>query len=161
MIVALLVALVCCSIATGWWIGSRQPAPPPLSLQSFEEIEVVGVVDDERIAEAIAVFKGITSKINTKSAQAYWSLGKLLARGVDEFDSDSDTNAPDDPSLLFEQAARLNPMNFKPDGTRVRLVELRTPEVEQREEREVQKRRERILDEMHEGKHSFKYADEL
>ena len=117
--------------------------------------------DDERIAEAIAVFKGITSKINSKSAQAYWSLGKLLARGVDEFDSDSDPNAPDDPSLLFEQAARLNPMNFKPDGTRVRLVELRTPEVEQREEREVQKRRERILDEMHEGKHSFKYADEL
>jgi hypothetical protein len=51
MIVALLVALVCCSIATGWWIGSRQPAQPPLSLQSFEEIEVVGVVDDERIAE--------------------------------------------------------------------------------------------------------------
>lgn len=84
--------------------------------------------DDERIAEAIAVFKGITSKINSKSAQAYWSLGKLLARGVDEFDSDSDPNAPDDPSLLFEQAARLNPMNFNSDGTRVRPVELRTPE---------------------------------
>lgn len=115
--------------------------------------------DDERLSEAAAVFEGITTKLNPRSAQAYWALGKVRAKSVDEFDADPDD--PMDPSHCYEQAARLQPEGFKADGTRVRKIEPRTPEVEEREKEETKARRERVLAELKAGTRTFKYADEL
>ena len=105
--------------------------------------------DRGRHDEAAAAFEHITVSLNTRSAQAYWALGQVRAIGVDEWDSDPDD--PRDPSHCYEHAARLQPTEFRPDGTRVKRVEPRTPESVEREEREARERRQRVLQELRDG----------
>jgi tetratricopeptide (TPR) repeat protein len=111
----------------------------------------------ERHDDAAAVYEGITASVNPRSAQAYWSLGKMRAVGRDEWESDPDD--PRDPSHCYEQAARLNPTEYHADGTRTKRVEPMTPEREEREEREAKERRERVLGELREGKRTLDVGD--
>ena len=60
--------------------------------------------DRSRLDEAAAVFKGVTTSLNPRSAVAYWALGKVRAESIDEFDSDPED--PNDPSHCYEQAAK-------------------------------------------------------
>ena len=111
-----------------------------------------------RHTEAADVFETITSTINPRSAQAYWALGKVRAKGVDEWEGDPDD--PLDPSHCYEQASRLRPDEFGADGSRTRRVEPMTPEREEREQREAQERRQRLLREMQDGTANLNYAME-
>ena len=113
--------------------------------------------DRERHDEAAAIYEDITTTLNPNSAQAYWALGKVRAVGIDEFDSDPDD--PRDPSHCYEHAARLQPVEFQPDGTRVKRVEAKTPEREQREEREARERRQQVLAELRDGTRKLNYGD--
>ena len=115
--------------------------------------------DDQRDAEAAAIFEAIATSLNPRSARAYWALGKVRAKNIDEWDSDPDD--PNDPSHYYAQAARLQPAEFQEDGSRVRRVEPMTPEREEREEREAHERRQRILTELKDGTRKLSYADEL
>lgn len=114
--------------------------------------------DSKQHAEAASVYETITTTVNSRSAQAYWALGKLRATQVDEWDSDPDD--PNDPSHFYEKASRLQPNEFKLDGTRTRRVEPKTPEREEREEREARARRQKILADIKEGRETLKYAAE-
>lgn len=114
--------------------------------------------DSDQHSEAASVYEGITTSVNPRSAQAYWALGKVRAKGVDEWDSDPDD--PNDPSHCYEQASRLQPGEFMPDGTRVRRLEPMTAEREAREAREARERREKVLDDLREGRQTLKYAAE-
>jgi hypothetical protein len=89
-------------------------------------------------------------------AQAYWGLGKLRALIVDEFDSDPDD--PEDPSHYYQVAARLQPVEYRLDGTRVKRVEPKTPEREAKLEQEAQEKRDRLLSDLHGGKRKMKFA---
>ena len=60
--------------------------------------------------------------------------------------------------LVAEQAARLQPAEFRPDGTRVKRVEPMTPEREEREEREARERRQQVLQELRDGTRSVNVA---
>ena len=113
--------------------------------------------DGERLEEAASVFEAITTSLNPRSAQAYWALGKVRSRSVDEWDSDPDD--PADPSHCYETAARLRPEEFQPDGGRVRRVEPRTPELEAREEADARDRRQQLLQQMQEGTRTLSYAE--
>lgn len=114
--------------------------------------------DRARHGEAAAVFQGVTASVNPRSAQAYWGLGKVRADGIDEWDSDPDD--PNDPSHCYEQAAKLQPAEFKPDGTRVRRVEPMTPEREERRDEEARERRQRVLQELKDGTRTMNVAGE-
>lgn len=115
--------------------------------------------DQGHQSEAFHVFQRIAAKVNPKSAQAYWAMGRIHAKNVDEWDSDPDD--PNDPSHFYQMAAQLQPTNFKPDGTRVRVVEPKTPESEARQESEAKTRRAKLLEELKDGTRTLKYADEL
>ena len=107
-----------------------------------------------RHEDAAAVFEDITTSLNPRSAQAYWALGKVRAMGVDEWEADPED--PRDPSHCYEHAARLQPAEFMPDGTRVKRVEPRTPEREAAEEAQAHERRQRVLRELSDGTRSLK-----
>ena len=100
----------------------------------------------------------MASRLNPQSAQAYWGLGKLAALSVDEFESDPDD--PADPSHMYALAARLQPAEYKLDGTRVRRIEHQTPEREARIEAEAKARREKFLEDVKEGNRQMKFAGE-
>jgi tetratricopeptide (TPR) repeat protein len=112
--------------------------------------------DRSRLDEAAATYKGITTALNPRSAVAYWALGKVRAAGIDEFDSDPED--PNDPSHCYEQAAQLQPDEFRPDGTRFRKMEPMTPEREEREEAEARERRQQVLKEWQDGTRSMNVA---
>ena len=112
----------------------------------------------DRHDEAASVFEGITGSLNPKSAQAYWALGKVRAKGLDEWDSDPED--PKDPSHCYEHAARLQPAEFQPDGTRIKRVEPMTPEREEREEREAREKRQQVLRDLNDGTRSLNVAGE-
>jgi len=113
--------------------------------------------DRRRHDEAAEVFEGITTSLNPRSAQAYWALGKVRAVGVDEWDSDPED--PRDPSHCYEHAARLQPAEFRLDGTRVKLTEPMTPEREEREAREAQERRHHVLQQLRDGTRSVDFGN--
>lgn len=50
------------------------------------------------------IFSIIASRVNPRSAQAYWALGKVHAASRDEFDSDPDDE--EDPQHFYEKAVR-------------------------------------------------------
>lgn len=114
--------------------------------------------DDGRLAEANDAYLSVAVRVNPKSAQAYWGLGKLAALSRDEFESDPDD--PDDPSHYYALAARLQPVEYQLDGTRIRRVEPNTPEREARREAEAKERRERFLSDVQAGNRQMRYAGE-
>ena len=135
------------------------------------------------------VFSMIASRVNPRSAQAYWALGKVHAASRDEFDSDPDDE--DDPEHFYEKAVRLppctpglrarlvaspsmipictvplntqaalKPETFSADGSRIRLIEPMTPERETRLEDEAQGRREAFLAGLNGGSTRMRVAGE-
>lgn len=76
---------------------------------------------------------------------------------VDEWDSDPED--PADPSHCYEQAALLQPSQYKTNGQRVRPIEPMTPEREELERKEVRKRRQQLLVDLKEGKKTVNYGE--
>jgi hypothetical protein len=111
--------------------------------------------DRTQHSEAAALYEAST-RLDPQNAQAYWALGNVRALGADEWEGDPDD--PNDPSHCYAHAARLQPDEFRLDGTRVRRVEPNTPEREAERERKAGERRERLLRDLKEGRQDFKYA---
>ena len=109
-----------------------------------------------RLDEAAAVFVSVASALNPRSAAAYWALGKVRALQVDEFESDPDD--ANDPSHQYAMAHKLHPSQFRLDGSRVRRIEPMSPEKEARLNAEAAERRQRILDELKDGRRKLKVA---
>ena len=104
------------------------------------------------LADAAETYRVVASRLNPRSAQAYWALGKVLARTRDEFDSDPED--PDDPSHFYELAASLRPVEFGADGSRTRRVK---PELSAQE---VQAKREAVMHDLKTGKRRVRIAGE-
>ena len=112
--------------------------------------------DRTRFTEAAHVLHTVATQLNPRSAQAYWALGKVHALTVDEFDSDPDD--PADPSHYYELASRLQPAQYRLDGTRVKWVEPMTPEREIKLQKEAKDKREKLISDLQQGKRSLNYA---
>ena len=126
-------------------------------------------------ADAAETYRVVASRLNPRSAQAYWALGKVLARTRDEFDSDPED--PEDPSHFYELAAALKPLEFGPDGSRTRRVKPEpSPQVRMRHRtlasrfplrraavwspQEVQAKRDAAMDDLRTGRRRVRIAGE-
>ena len=150
--------------------GPRRPRPTEDPVPVFREAirldgtdEMVyyslgqALKDRLDLRAAAETFSAIT-RLNPRSAQAYWALGKVHATGRDEFEADPDD--PDDPGRFYEIAARLQPETFFADGARIRLVEPMTPQREADLDAEAKARREAFAADVQSGSTRVRYAGE-